>query len=112
MELTNVTIHAVLPIVSGSGTKEWKKKEFVINTGTTERPTKLCLSLWGDKAETRIVPTDTVSVKFDIESREYNGRWFTECRCWSIQVQERTYQAEPITKPTDTVTPEQDNLPF
>ena len=28
---------------------------------------------------------DVVTVSFDIESREFNGRWYTSIRAWKIQ---------------------------
>jgi hypothetical protein len=28
---------------------------------------------------------DIVTVSFDIESREFNGRWYTSIRAWKIQ---------------------------
>jgi hypothetical protein len=27
---------------------------------------------------------ETVTVHFDIESREYNGRWYTNIRAWKV----------------------------
>ena len=36
-----------------------------------------------------------VTVSFDIESREFNGRWYTSIRAWKIQQGDMTQQAQP-----------------
>ena len=76
---------SVLPLVTGQGKNgEWRKQEFVIEIPDAQYPKKLCLSLWGDKIPCPSVG-ETVTVQFDIESREYNGRYFTECKAWKIE---------------------------
>jgi len=84
MEIKGKVI-AVLPLVTGQGKNgEWRKQEFVVEIPADHYPNKVCLSLWGDK----IIPLSIgqqVTVQFDIESREYNGRWFTECKAWKIE---------------------------
>lgn len=76
----------ILPLQSGNTQKgEWKKQEFVIETAD-QFPKKVCLSLWGDKAELikSISENEIINVQFNVESREYNQRWFTELRAWKI----------------------------
>ena len=42
--------------------------------------------LFGDKADQyRAEIGDEVVLSFDIESREYNGRWFTSVRGWKLE---------------------------
>ena len=36
-----------------------------------------------------------VTVSFDIESREFNGRWYTSIRAWKIQQGDMTQVAAP-----------------
>ena len=48
-------------------------------------PKKVCLSLWGEKVdENRITVGERVTASINIESREYNGRWYTDVRAWKI----------------------------
>ena len=41
---------------------------------------------WGDKAHDAgtLREGDKVAVSINVESREYNGRWFTEARGWKM----------------------------
>jgi hypothetical protein len=86
MEITG-KVFKMLPLVTGQGKNgEWKKQEFVIEIESGQFPKKVCLSLWGDKIDqASIIEGETVKVFFDIESREYNGRWFTEARAWRVE---------------------------
>jgi hypothetical protein len=92
METTGKIIK-ILPVFVGQGRNgEWRKQEFIIELETGSNfPKKLCLSLWGEKIDTiKIAEGENVKVFFDAESREYNGRWFTECRAWRVEKQTAT----------------------
>jgi Domain of unknown function (DUF3127) len=84
MELKGKVIQLLTP-QSGMGKKgPWKKQEFIVET-QTQYPKKVCLSVWGDKIDQfGIAVGDQVNVSVDLESREYNGRWYTEARAWKI----------------------------
>ena len=79
MEITGKII-AALPEVSGvsrSG-NAWKKKEYVLETQETY-PRKVHFTCFGDNADKIVLSVgQTATVSFDIESREYNGRWYTD----------------------------------
>lgn len=48
-------------------------------------PKKVCLSLWGEKVdEVRIAVGEKITASINIESREYNGRWYTDVRAWKV----------------------------
>jgi hypothetical protein len=76
----------LLPLQSGMGKKgQWKKQEFIIET-QAQFPKKVCLSAWGDKVDQyNVAVGDMVTVAVDLESREYNGRWYTEARAWKLE---------------------------
>jgi hypothetical protein len=76
----------LLPLQTGTGKKgQWKKQEFIIET-QAQFPKKICLSAWGDKVDQfRLAVGDMVTVAVDLESREYNGRWYTEARAWKLE---------------------------
>lgn len=77
----------ILPQQSGSGSKgNWMKQEFVIETNE-QYPKKICCSLWGDKVENlkKYQLGDEMKVHFNLESREYNERWYTDVRAWKIE---------------------------
>ena len=84
--------------VSKNG-NEWKKQSIVIET-PGNYPKKVCFSVWGDRInEVNAEVGDTVSAQIDIESREYNGRWYTDVKAWQIQKADGTskdeYNQEP-----------------
>ncbi len=85
MELKGKVLQ-LLPLQSGMGKKgQWKKQEFILET-QTQYPKKVCLSVWGDKIDQyKISVGDVVTASLDIESREYNGRWYTEARAWKLE---------------------------
>ena len=77
----------VLPAQTGTGKNgNWVKQEFVIET-SEQYPKKICCSAWGDKADAlkNYSDGDVVKVSFNLESREYNERWYTDVRAWKIE---------------------------
>lgn len=76
----------LLQLQTGMGKKgPWKKQEFILET-PGQYPKKICLSIWGDKVDQyNLAVGELISVAVDLESREYNGRWYTEARAWKIE---------------------------
>ncbi|MGL5919892.1 MAG: DUF3127 domain-containing protein [Bacteroidales bacterium] len=87
MEIKGKIITAY-PMQEGNNTQTgstWKKQEFVMETLETY-PKKIHFSIWGDRLETtNISKDDLIEAKVNIESREYNERWYTSIRAWSIK---------------------------
>ena len=84
------TVHRVLPVVKGQSARgEWQKQEIVLEQ-PGEFGRKVCLSFWGDRVMdvAKLREGDKVTASVNIESREYNGRWFTEVRVWKLQQQQ------------------------
>ncbi len=78
-----VQLQPVQSITSQKG--PMKKLEFVIET-ESKFPKKICFSLWNDKIDLLNAKAgDNVKVSFDLESREYNGRWYTEAKAWKVE---------------------------
>jgi hypothetical protein len=84
MELTG-TVIALLPEVSGQGKNgTWRKQEFILEI-PSQYPKKVCISLWGDKIDQAgLQVNDAVTASIDVESREYNNRWYTEVKAWKL----------------------------
>ena len=56
----------------------WKKKEWVIET-FGNFPRKVKVQCFGDRADTiNLEPGKDYVLSIDLESREYNGRWYTD----------------------------------
>lgn len=85
MELTAKLIQ-ILPAQTGMGKNgEWKKQNIVLETDGMY-PKKVCITLWGDKVNPAILQEGAIlDVSFDIESREYNGNWYTDLRAWKVE---------------------------
>ena len=86
MEITGKLIQK-LPVQSGVSTSgnNWSKAEFVIET-VEQYPKKVCANLWGDRAKAldQFQIGSLITVSFDLESREYNGRWYTDVKAWRV----------------------------
>jgi Domain of unknown function (DUF3127) len=76
----------VLPVQNISSQKgQMKKMEFVVEFAA-KFPRKICFALWNDKIDVFSAKTgDNIKVYFDLESREYNGRWYTEAKAWKVE---------------------------
>lgn len=63
----------------------WKKQDFVIETAETY-PKKVCFTLFNDKvAMLEGLKTGMdLEVSFDVESREYNNKYFHNLNAWKI----------------------------
>ena len=86
MELTAKLIQ-LLPLQTGSGKNgQWKKQDIIVETDGNY-PKKVCISIWGDKINESILKIGSqLSISFDVESREYNGKWYTDVKAWKIEV--------------------------
>ncbi len=112
--------------VSRSSGKEWQKQEYVIEVQEqgSQFPRQICFDFFGDRVnENNLEVGDTIKLSFDIESREYNGRWYTNIRGWRSEKIDTAAQATPATPAPaagPAPTPEsfgatadaQDDLPF
>ena len=91
----------VLPAQEGIGKNgnPWKVQPYVLET-LDQYPRKVHFEVFGeDRIKQNPCDVDQlVTVSFDIESREFNGRWYTSIRAWRIQ-QGDTTQAVPGAAP-------------
>ena len=84
MEISGKIIE-LLPEKSGeSANGGWRKQEFILET-EAQYPKKICFMVWGDKIdEFKIQQGENLEVSIDVESREYNGRWYTDVKAWKV----------------------------
>ena len=77
----------------------WKKQEYVLEA-EEQYPRKVCFNLFGDKVDQYPAAIgDDVTVSFDLESREFNGRWYTDVRAWKIEKSAAAVQGVPDMPP-------------
>lgn len=84
------TIVQVLPLQSGVSKtgNEWKKQEYILET-IEQYPRKVKFDIFGsdkvDQYTPIVVVGATLTVSVNIESREFNGRWYTDVRAWKVE---------------------------
>ena len=85
MELTG-KITNILPVQSGTSKNgnEWKKQEIIIQT-EEQYPKNICITLWGNTISSNIKQGNNIKASVDIESREFNGKWYTTIKAWKIE---------------------------
>lgn len=100
MQITAKLIQ-VLPLQTGNGRNgEWKKQDIIVETPGTY-PKKVCVSIWGDKINpAQLQAGNNLNIEFDIESREFNGRWYTDVKAWKVDLADtRSNSAVPPPPP-------------
>lgn len=87
LEITGklVKILPELKGVSAAG-KDWKKQDFVIETSEEQYPKNVCITAFGEKSDIlrTLTPGETIKVSLNLESREYNEKWYTNVNAWRI----------------------------
>ena len=77
-----------MPLQKGVGKtgNEWRKQEIIVET-SGQYPKKVCISIWGDKINEQILQVgNSLNISFDVESREFNGRWYTDVKAWKVEL--------------------------
>lgn len=127
MDITGV-ITKILPKQSGtSANGEWQKQEFVVTTEDTY-PKTVCFNTWGKAVEVlqNFSERQKVTVHFEVSSREYNSKWYSEIRAWKIEsadggsaatiapahAQSAPAQSVASSPANDSSSEQEDDLPF
>ncbi|TVR29713.1 MAG: DUF3127 domain-containing protein [Balneolaceae bacterium] len=109
------TIKQILEVQSGeSKNGPWKKQDFILET-PGKFPKPVCVTQWGDQIDqNNIAVGETVTASIDIQSREYNGRWYTDVKAWKIEKGEGASRSEtpPPPKDIDFGPYDEDDAPF
>lgn len=92
----------ILPLQTGTSKagNPWQKQDFILETGG-QYPRKVCICLFGDNvAKFPLAVGQSVTASVDIESREFNARWYTDVRAWNVVYNDQ--QSAPAPAPTAT----------
>lgn len=121
------TLVQKFPVASGTSARgQWKKQECVIEYQEGKFPQKLAMSAWGDDVIGTLATLNNgsrVKVSFDLSSREFQGRWYTDVKIWKLSpAGAPAAQAAPVPPQVSvpeyaqpnygSLTPEEDDLPF
>lgn len=78
-----------LAVQSGTSARgAWSKQEFILEYQEGNFPAQVCMNVWGeDKVRDleKYQVGDRVKVSFNLSSREFNGRWYTDVRAWRME---------------------------
>ena len=123
MEFEGV-VYKIMPVTRGTSARgEWQRQEVIFEL-PQEFSRKICVIFFNKESDVaRLREGMTCTVSVNIESREYNGKWYTDVRAWRVQPKEETAAAPampdmpPFTEEPAYAAPaapmaEVDDLPF
>ena len=90
MEVTGV-IKQILDVEQGTSKagKEWKKLNFILESKDGDYTNTICFDVFGEEKVDNFVKFnnvgDNVTVSFNVSSREYNEKWYTQTSAWMVR---------------------------
>ena len=126
MEISGKVVAILEPqsFVSQKNGNTYVTNVFIIET-QGQYPKKVAFKVMGEDKfkQMQIVVGGFYNVSFDVESREWQGKWFTECQAWRAVRMDGQQQAQqsavPNAKPSEQAVTQQqngsqgsDDLPF
>jgi hypothetical protein len=110
------TIKEIFDVESGTSKdgKEWAKLSFLLHVGDDKYPYDVYFTVFGadkvDKFTQYNEIGSEVSVAFNVKSREYKGRYYTELLAWGVR---NANQEQTSSKPQPVAVEDtEDDLPF
>ena len=123
MEFEGV-VYKIMPATKGTSARgDWQRQEVIFEL-PQEFSRKICVIFFNKESDVaRLREGMVCTVSVNIESREYNGKWYTDVRAWRVQPKEETAAAPampdmpPFTEEPAYAAPaapmaEVDDLPF
>ena len=102
-------ITKVLDHQTGEGKNgTWKKQEYILQT-EGEYSKYICFAMWNDKI-TDIKVGNNITAMIEIESREFNNKWYTNVQAWKLSNEGGVATKDDSTDILDTI--KEDDLPF
>ncbi|MFI3293899.1 MAG: DUF3127 domain-containing protein [Rikenellaceae bacterium] len=91
MEIQGKVIQ-IMPAAKGTSARgEWQRQEVIFEYADGQYSRKLAVSFFNKPTDIENLKIGEIyNVSFNIESREYNNRWYTELRAWRVTVLEIT----------------------
>ena len=94
MQLTAKIDQVLAPVTGESKNGKWKKQDIIVET-ISNYPKKVCLTLWGEKIDTSHLKIGaTVNFHIELESKDNNGKWFTNIKVWKIESVGNTFPVD------------------
>ena len=89
----------------------WKKQELIIET-IEQYPKKICLLCWNERVNeaNSFFVGQTIKAQISIESREFNGKWYTDVRAFRFDLEQPA--AQPAAQPMNPIPPQMPQQPL
>lgn len=99
MEIKGTVIQILEPLTGQGANGEWRKQSYIIEIPGIY-PRKVCVDVWGNNIDAfQIKLNEELTVSLDIESREYNGKWYTNIKAWRVQRGDAASPPQPTAQP-------------
>ncbi len=100
MDFEGVVYRVLAPVSGTSARGEWKKQDIVFEI-PSDMNRKVCVTFFGDRAGdvASFKEGDVANVSVNVESREYNGRWYTDVRGWRVVKKQSSSPAPSVSEP-------------
>lgn len=117
-------VYEIKPVESGEGRNgAWQKQLIVLEMENGKYPKKVAIQFWSDLVNHEsFVQGNDISIEADVESREFNGKWYTDVKGWRINKtenntaapkKETSYKAPSYSEADiPPAAPIEDDLPF
>lgn len=117
MEIVGKVLQLGTLVEGNSPRGPWKKQELIIET-QEQFPKKVCLMCWGDRVNeaNSFFVGQTIKAQIRIESREFNGKWYTDVTAFRFDQEPAAEQ--PVAQPMPPMNEDYfasdngDDLPF
>ena len=106
MEIVGKVVQLGTLIEGNSPRGPWKKQELIIET-QEQFPKKICLMCWGDRVNeaNSFFVGQLIKAQIRIESREFNGKWYTDVTAFRFDLEQP--EAQPVQQTGNQMPPQQ-----
>lgn len=111
MEIVGKVVQLGTLIEGNSPRGPWKKQELIIET-IEQYPKKICLLCWNERVNdaNSFFVGQTIKAQISIESREFNGKWYTDVRAFRFDLEQPAQQ--PAAQPMNQMPPQMPQQPL
>ena len=111
MEIVGKVVQLGTLIEGNSPRGPWKKQELIIET-IEQYPKKVCLLCWNERVNdaNSFFVGQTIKAQISIESREFNGKWYTDVRAFRFDLEQPAQQ--PAAQPMNQMPPQMPQQPL
>ena len=103
-----------LPVVTGQGARgQWVKQGFVLEYESGQYPKSIAFDVFGEERikQFNIQQGEELTVRFDFDAHEYNGRWFNQIRAFNVEKSGLQTQIVDVVMPHGATQAPQQHVP-